>query len=56
MTEATSTSLISAKKTSPGAIALQRFIDACAAVKNSVRLDLRLLIHRGADTPQEVIL
>ena len=40
----------------PWSHCLQRFIDACAAVKNSVRPDLRLLIHRGADTPQEVIL
>jgi hypothetical protein len=35
---------------------LQRFIDACAFVKNNERSDLRLFIHRGAETPQEVIL
>ena len=35
---------------------LERFIDACAAIKNSVRSDLRLFVHRGADTPQEVSL
>jgi hypothetical protein len=35
---------------------LERFIAACAAVKNSVRSDLRLFVHRGAEQPQEVIL
>jgi len=40
----------------PWSHCLQRFIDACAAVKNSVRSDLRLFIHRGVDTPQEVTL
>ena len=44
------------RENEPWSHCLQRFIDACTAVKNSVRPDLRLLIHRGADTPQEVIL
>ena len=35
---------------------LERFIAACTAVKNSVRSDLRLFIHRGVEQPQEVIL
>ena len=35
---------------------LQRFIDACVFVKNNDRSDLRLFIHRGAETPKEVIL
>jgi hypothetical protein len=35
---------------------LERFIAACAAVKNRVRSDLRLFVHRGAEQPQEVIL
>ena len=54
VTEAILTSLISTERR-PWSHCLQRFIDACTAVKNSVRPDLRLLIHRGADTPQEVI-
>lgn len=35
---------------------LQRFIDACASIKNTVRSDLRLIIHRGNEAAQEVIL
>jgi len=35
---------------------LQRFVSACTFVKNNVRSDLRLFIHRGVETPQEVIL
>jgi len=35
---------------------LERFIDACANIKNTVRSDLRLIIHRGSEAPQEVIL
>ena len=35
---------------------LERFIDACANIKNTVRSDLRLIIHRGNEAPQEVIL
>ena len=35
---------------------LERFIDACANIKNTVRSDLRLFIHRGSEAPQEVIL
>ncbi|NCG00729.1 MAG: hypothetical protein GWP25_02930 [Euryarchaeota archaeon] len=35
---------------------LERFIDACANIKNTVRTDLRLIIHRGSEAPQEVIL
>ena len=35
---------------------LERFIAACAAVKNRVRSDLRLFVHRGAEQPPEVIL
>ena len=41
----------------PWSHCLQRFVDACAAIKNNgVRSDLRLFIHRGSETPQEVIL
>jgi len=41
----------------PWSHCLQRFIDACTAIKNNgVRSDLRLFIHRGSETPQEVIL
>ena len=40
----------------PWSDCLQRFIGACRAVKSSHRSDLRLFIHRGAETPQEVIL
>ena len=35
---------------------LERFIDACANIKNTVRSDLRLILHRGSEAPQEVIL
>jgi len=35
---------------------LERFVNACAAVKNSVRADLRLYIHRGVAQPEEVTL
>ena len=41
----------------PWSHCLQRFVDACSALKNNaVRPDLRLLIHRGSEAPQEVIL
>ena len=40
----------------PWSDCLERFIAACAAVKNTVRPDLRLLIHRGGEQPQEVSL
>ena len=41
----------------PWSHCLQRFVDACAAIKNNgVRSNLRLFIHRGSETPQEVIL
>ena len=41
----------------PWSHCLQRFVDACAAIKNNgVRSDLRLFIHRGSENPQEVIL
>ncbi|MBT5392116.1 MAG: hypothetical protein HOL22_07225 [Euryarchaeota archaeon] len=38
----------------PWSHCLQRFVDACANIKNTVRTDLRLFIHRGSETPQEV--
>lgn len=40
----------------PWSDCLQRFINACVDVKRRARSDLRLLIHRGSDTPMEVIL
>jgi len=44
------------RENEPWSDCLERFIAACAAVKNSVRPDLRLLIHRGGEQPQEVSL
>ena len=40
----------------PWSHCLERFTDACANIKNTVRSDLRLFIHRGSENPQEVIL
>jgi len=44
------------RENEPWSDCLERFIAACAAIKTSVRPDLRLLIHRGGERPLEVSL